>query len=409
MAETTNYQCPNCGGQLAFVGESGMLHCEFCESDFTPAQVEQIYAERQAKADARAEKERAAEQGGGTQQPQQPEERVSAADASTSEATRVHVHRSTNADPVQAYLENSRWDDGDEQNMRAYNCSSCGAQLMVDQVTAVTSCPYCGNNAVLPGQLSNLLKPDYVIPFKLNKDDAVGALKKYYEGKKFLPDTFTETNHLEEIQGVYVPFWLYSGTANGDATFDAEEITSWSDSENSYTQTDFYQLHRAGSMDFVRVPVDGSSRMPDTHMDAIEPFDYSDLVDFSVAYLPGYVTDRYDQDVRECDPRARTRVESTCLSSLQSTAQGYSNVSVASSNMDIDWSGISYALLPVWMLHTKWDGKDYLFAMNGQTGKLIGDLPIDQGKVTRRFILLFLPLAVVIFLIIQFVLGGYVG
>ncbi|MDO4797862.1 MAG: hypothetical protein Q4A01_07565, partial [Coriobacteriales bacterium] len=367
--------------------------------------------ERQAKADARADKERAAEEGKPAPQAQaeQQGKHFSAAEASTSEATRVHVHRSTSTDPVQAYLENSRWDDGDEQNMRAYNCSSCGAQLLVDQVTAVTSCPYCGNNAVLPGQLSNMLKPDFVIPFKLSKDDAIGALKKYYSGKKFLPNTFTDTNHLEEIQGVYVPFWLYSGTANGDVTLNAEQITSWSDSENSYTQTDHYQLHRAGSMQFVRVPVDGSTRMPDTHMDAIEPFDYSELVEFSVAYLPGYVTDRYDQDVRECDPRARSRVESTCLSSLEGTAQGYSNVSVASSNIDITWDGIAYALLPVWMLHTKWDGKDFLFAMNGQTGKLIGDLPIDQGKVTRRFLILFIPLLVIIFLIITFVLGGYVG
>ncbi|MBR3226330.1 MAG: hypothetical protein IKF78_13500 [Atopobiaceae bacterium] len=404
MAETTNYQCPNCGGQLAFVGESGMLHCEFCESDFTPAQVEAIYAERQAKADARAAKEENSEE-----RAQAKQEHVSAAEASTSEATRVHARRSTSTDPVQAYLENSRWDDSDVENMRAYNCSSCGAQLMVDQVTAVTSCPYCGNNAVLPGQLSDVLKPDYVIPFKLGKEDAVAALKKYYEGKRFLPDTFTAENHLEEIQGVYVPFWLYSGTADGDITFNGEIVTSWSDSENMYTQTDYYELRRAGTMDFTRIPVDGSTRMPDTHMDAIEPFDYNELVDFSVAYLPGYVTDRYDRDVVECDPRARTRVESTCTSTLENTVQGYTGISVNSSSIDAKWSNVSYALLPVWMLHTKWDGKDYLFAMNGQTGKLIGDLPIDNGKVTVRFLTLFIPILIVIALIITFVLGGYFG
>ena len=400
MAETTNYQCPNCGGQLAFVGESGMLHCEFCESDFTPAQVEAIYAERQAKADARAAKEQ------GTQ-PQPQAAHVSAAEASTDEARRVHVHRSTATDPVQAYLENSRWDDDDVENMRAYNCSSCGAQLMVDQVTAVTSCPYCGNNAVLPGQLSDVLKPDYVIPFKLGKKDAIKALKNYYGGKKYLPDSFTEGNHLEEIQGVYVPFWLYSGKADGDVTFNGEIITTWSDSENAYTQTDHYLLRRAGSMDFWRIPVDGSTRMPDTHMDAIEPFDYSDLVDFSVAYLPGYVTDRYDLDVQECDGRARARVESTATSALQNTVTGYSGVSVNSSSVEVGWGNVAYALLPVWMLHTKWNGQDFLFAMNGQTGKLIGDLPIDNGKVTKHFIMIFIPLAVIIALVIIFVLGGY--
>lgn len=401
MAETTNYQCPNCGGQLAYVGATGMLHCEFCESDFTPEQVEAIYAERQAKADERAAKER--------EEPVEPNAapHVSAAEASTSDATRVHARRSTATDPVQAYLENSRWDDDDVEHMRAYNCSSCGAQLMVDQVTAVTSCPYCGNNAVLPGQLSDVLKPDYVIPFKLGKDDAVKALKDYYGNKKFLPDTFTEGNHLEEVQSVYVPFWLYTGTADGDMSFNGERITTWSDKDNNYTQTDYYVLRRAGSMDFDRVPVDGSTRMPDEHMDAIEPFDYSELVDFNVAYLPGYVTDRYDLDVKECDARARTRVEATCKSEIQNTATGYTGIRVSSEDVDVTWTNVAYALLPVWMLHTKWNGNDYLFAMNGQTGKLIGDLPIDNGKVTRRFLLLFVPIFAIIFLVIMFVFGGY--
>lgn len=406
MAETTNYQCPNCGGQLSYLGASGMLHCEFCDSDFTPAQVEAIYAERQAKADARAAKEREA---------QEPEhahahdrvQNVSAAEASTDDATRVNARRSTATDPVQAYLENSRWDDDDVEHMRAYNCSSCGAQLMVDQVTAVTQCPYCGNNAVLPGQLSDVLKPDYVVPFKLGKDDAVRALKNYYGGKRFLPNSFTEENHLEEVQGVYVPFWLYSGTADGDVSFHGERITTWSDSKNNYVQTDHYVLRRAGTVDFERVPVDGSTRMPDTHMDAIEPFDYGELVDFSVAYLPGYVTDRYDLDVRECDSRARTRVEATCQNTIQSTATGYTSLRVSSSEMDVSWSNVAYALLPVWMLHTRWNGNDYLFAMNGQTGKLIGDLPIDNGKVTLRFLVIFVPLLVAIALLVLFVLGGY--
>ncbi len=398
MAETTNYQCPNCGGQLYFLGASGTLHCDFCDSDFTPAQVEAIYAERQAKADARAAKERDA-------QGQVPN--VSAAEASTSGATHVDARRSTATDPVQAYLENSRWDDDDVEHMRAYNCSSCGAQLMVDQVTAVTQCPYCGNNAVLPGQLSDVLKPDYVIPFKLGKDDAIAALKKYYGGKRFLPDTFTEQNHLEEIQGVYVPFWLYSGTANGDVDFMGERITTWSDRKNNYTQTDYYRLRRAGSVDFESVPVDGSTRMPDEHMDAIEPYDYGELVDFSVAYLPGYLTDRYDLDVEECDSRARTRVEATCESEIASTVRGFAETDLASGSTEVNWTNVAYALLPVWMLHTKWNGHDYLFAMNGQTGKLIGDLPIDNGKVTRRFLVIFVPILAVIFLIIMFIFGGY--
>ena len=390
MAETTTYQCPNCNGRLKFDGEIGKLKCEFCESEFTPEEVEQIYAERQQISDSAAKKEQ--ERQG--ESAEEVEARVAAAPVQ-------------GEDPIDTYLRNAHWDGLDQENLRSFNCSSCGAQLLVDQVTAVTSCPYCGNNAVVPGQLSDMLKPDYVIPFKLDKDAAVAALKNYYGGKRFLPDAFTDQNHIEEIQGVYVPFWLYSGTGSGEVTMNARNIRTWSDSKFMYTETDHYLAHRSGIMDFHHVPVDGSTKMPDAHMDAIEPYDYSELVPFSVAYLPGYLTDRYDQGAKTCEQRAANRVRNTVSDELQSTVTGFMEVDLADSSSDLDLSEVAYALLPVWMLHTKWNGEDFLFAMNGQTGKLIGDLPIDNGKVRMRFILLFLPILVVIALVVIFVLGGY--
>lgn len=386
MAETTTYQCPNCNGRLRFDGDAGKLKCDFCESEFTPEEVERIYAERQGISDAAAQKEQA-------ETP--PEEREAQVAASPVQGE----------DPIDTYLRNAHWDGLDEENLRSFNCSSCGAQLLVDQVTAVTSCPYCGNNAVVPGQLSDMLKPDYVIPFKLDKNAAVAALKNYYQGKKFLPNGFTEGNHIEEVQGVYVPFWLYSGSGAADVTFNARNIRTWSDSENNYVETDHYKVRRAGVMDFQRVPVDGSTKMPDAHMDAIEPFDYNEMVPFSVGYLPGYLTDRYDQGVKTCERRANNRVENTCVDTMRDTVVGYMEVDVADSHATLNLDDVAYALLPVWMLHTKWNGEDYLFAMNGQTGRLVGDLPIDNGKVMRWSITLFLPMLVVAFVAVYFLLG----
>ena len=276
---------------------------------------------------------------------------------------------------------------------------------MADQVTAVTSCPYCGNNAVVPGQLSDMLKPDYVIPFKLDKDAAIAALKNYYHGKKFLPKDFDETNHIEEIQGVYVPFWLYSGSGETDVTFNARNVRTWSDSENNYVETDHYKVDRSGSMQFYRVPVDGSTKMPDAHMDAIEPFDYSEMVPFSMGYLPGYLTDRYDRDVKACENRANRRVEATCVDVMRDTVSGYMEVDVDSASATLALDDVAYALLPVWMLHTRWNDEDYLFAMNGQTGRLVGDLPVYGTKVMIWSIGLFLPMAVILFLVVYFTMG----
>lgn len=267
--ETTTYQCPHCNGRLRFNGDLGKLQCEFCESVFDPAEIERLYADKQTAQDAKVVGDRAKEA---------EKEGLSAAEASRTEAAQVKPSKPLTGDPVKDYLARSTWSGIEEEGLRAYNCPACGAQLMVDQVTAVTNCPYCGNTAVVPGQLSDMLKPDYIIPFKLDKDDAIAALKKYYQGKRFLPNNFTNDNHLQEIQGVYVPFWLYSGIGQGDVTFNARNIRTWQDSKNTYVETDHFILHRVGNMQFARVPVDGSTKMPDAHMDAIEPLDRKSVV-----------------------------------------------------------------------------------------------------------------------------------
>ena len=204
---------------------------------------------------------------------------------------------------------------------------------------------------------------------------------------------------------MYVPFWLYSGTGTGDATFNGRNIRTWSDKDNIYTETDHYHAHRVGTMAFHRVPVDGSTKMPDAHMDAIEPFDYSEMVPFSVGYLPGYLTDRYDQGVKTCEERANRRVEATCVDTLQDTVKGYMEVDLAHASATLNLNDVAYALLPVWMLHTKYNGGDYLFAMNGQTGRLVGDLPVDRGKVVRYSLLMFVPLMIIAALIVNFTMG----
>ena len=415
MVETVNYQCPACGGPLHFSGETGGLVCDYCDSTFTVKQVEDLYAAKQEKAEGKAEKEKRraqkAEGGGANGAGDATAEAaaagaagaagVAAGAASVSDnvvaagAAQAAKAAEEGLDPIQAYLKRSNWNDAESETLATSVCSSCGAELIHDQTTAVAQCPYCGNNTVIPGTMAGTLKPDYVIPFKMSKTQAVDALKHYYKGKKFLPNAFAETNHVEEIQGVYVPFWLYSARADAQATFAAENIRTWREDDYQITETDHYAVERAGYMDFTRVPVDGSQKMPDAHMDSIEPYDYSEITPFSVAYLPGYLTDRFDMDVAACQPRATERMKSTAQSELRNTVVEYDSVSSGVCTVDEDLKEVSYALLPVWMLHTKWNDQDFLFAMNGQTGKLIGDLPIDNGKVASWFLRIFIPLVAV--------------
>ena len=225
-----------------------------------------------------------------------------------------------------------------------------------------------------------------MIPFKLSKEDAKAALKKYYIGKRLLPRAFSEENHIEELKGVYVPFWLFDGAADADMQFQGTRVSTMTHGDVITTTTDYYRIRRSGTVRFEKIPVDASSKMPDEHMDAIEPYDYSELRPFSNAYLPGFLADKYDLEPEDCFERADERAENTAADLVARTVSGYNSVIPQGKQLHIRRGKISYALLPVWLLSTRWNGQNYLFAMNGQTGKLIGDLPASQKRVIGWFL-----------------------
>ena len=201
---------------------------------------------------------------------------------------------------------------------------------------------------------------------------------------------------MQEIRGVYVPFWMFDGQAEGTVDYEGLIHHEYETSDYEVTETEHYDVHRGGSISFEKVPVDASSKMPDDHMDSIEPYDYRAFQPFSTAYLPGYMADKYDEDADTCQARAHSRMQNSVSSELSASITGYNSVSTLSENISIDYTAKHYALLPVWMLHTKWQGKDYLFAMNGQTGKLVGDLPVDKRKVAAWFAGISVPLMILL-------------
>ena len=287
----------------------------------------------------------------------------------------------------------------DAAGMKAYNCPSCGAELICDATTAATSCPYCGNPTIVPGQFAGALKPDYVIPFKLDKNAAIAALKQHYKGKYLLPKVFSDANHINEIKGVYVPFWLFNSSADADASFNATKTEAHREGDFDVVTTFHYQVHRAGSMNFDCVPVDGSTKMPNDYMDSLEPYDFRELKPFSKAYLPGYLADKFDVSSDDGAKRVEERIRATVEHVVNSDVQGYASVTPNGSNVKINRGTVHYAMLPVWLLNTKWQGKDYLFAMNGQTGKLVGDLPADQRKYRLTMLGLTILIAAVLMLL----------
>lgn len=340
--QVTNYQCPACTAPLQYVGERGRLECEFCGSTYSVREIEDLYQEKNE----------------------------AAATAEQSEGAKA--------------MYEDLWGEGAE-HMRAYSCPSCGAELICDDTTAATSCPYCGNPTVIPAQFAGTKRPDYVIPFKVSREEAVAALQKHCQGKPLLPKAFKTEHHIQEIKGVYVPFWLFDGEAQADVTYKATNSTRMNMGDKTIVTTHHYAVRRAGEVCFRAVPVDGSTKMPDDYMDAIEPYDYKELKPFAMAYLPGFLADRFDVDAETGFVRAKERIYNSACDAMRQTVGFYETCIPLNTEIDIKRGDTRYALMPVWMLHTKYRGKDYLFAMNGQTGKMVGELPVSWKRFWAWF------------------------
>lgn len=332
MATLLEYKCPCCGGALSFESSLQKMQCPYCDTEFDVQSLQEMDA----------------------------------------------VLETPQEDTMDWQQESSNtWQEGEEDGLYAYVCQSCGGQIVGDAAMAATSCPYCDNLVVIAGKLAGDLKPDLVIPFKLSKADAEAALTKHLTGKPLLPKIFKSENRIKEIKGMYVPFWLFDAHADGNASFHATRVRTWSDSNYHYTETKHYRILRSGDLRFAGVPADGSQKMADDLMESIEPYDLSEAVDFQTAYLAGYLADRYDLSAADCVPRVNTRIKASTEQALRDTIYGYSTVTTENCAVTLDDTHTRYALYPVWILSTKYKDQIYTFAMNGQTGRFVGNLPIN--------------------------------
>ena len=338
MAELQEYKCPSCGGAIEFDSSLQKMKCPFCDTEF---EMETLKAYDEGLKSEQSDDMKWETEAGG------------------------------------------EWQEGETEDLRSYVCKSCGGEIVGDTNTAATSCPFCGNPVVMMDQFAGILRPDYVIPFKLDKKAAKEGLIRHLSGKRLLPKVFKNENHIDEIKGIYVPFWLFDADAQVDLRYKATTVRTWSDNDYNYTETSFFAVHRGGTIGFERVPVDGSSKMADDLMESIEPYNFKDAVDFQTAYLAGYLADKYDVTADDSINHANERIKLSSEQAFADTVRGYTSVIPEASSVRLANGKAKYALYPVWLLNTTWNGQQYTFAMNGQTGKFVGDLPVDKAAARK--------------------------
>lgn len=357
MAEIVTYKCPNCGSDIPFDSTSGYLKCRHCNTSYNIEDLKAYDVENNIEADS------------------------------------------------------FEWSDNDLEHIDTpesitYTCPNCGGAVIGDKNMAASTCPYCGNALIVSKQFEGMLKPDLVVPFAYSKEEAKKAYENHLKNKTLLPNDFSINNIIENIKGLYVPYWLFSCEANCKARFHATRKRVYTSGDYEITEDSHYLVYRDATGRFENVPVDASSKLEDNLLDSLEPYDFSKGKDFNTAYLSGYFADKYDQNKDEVISKANTRIKNSMDAVLSSTVIGYTTVFKESSSIRFHDGKSKYALLPVYIFSSKYNGKIYQFAMNGQTGKFVGDLPMDNKKAFQLFLLVFVISFIVITILAFLVMGG---
>jgi len=318
---TVSYKCPNCGGKLEFKPELQKLKCEYCLSEFT--------GEELASGDRLLEPETAA----------------------------------------------------DARQLVSYRCDNCGAEVVTEENTSATFCYYCHNPVLLTDRLTGEFKPDKIVPFTFDKAKAVEQFLKWAKAKRYIPKDFTSASQLEKITGIYIPYWLADYRTEINYSGKGSEHRSWVTGNIQNTEIKEYAFERKGTVDITNIPEIAVERIERGLLDSISPFDKTGLVDFSPAYLSGFFAEKYAVGQAEVKPAMEDRVRTYVAAQAKWSIRQYSDVTLTASDLKVAKEEWHYALLPVWVLTYQYRNKTYVYAVNGQSGKAYGELPLDRRKL----------------------------
>lgn len=355
---TITYKCPSCGGGLKFNPILQKYKCEYCLSDFTQEDLERLAPSEAADQVETAE---SADLDGGT--------------------------------------------DSVQQNGLLYTCPSCGAEIVTDDTTAATFCYYCHNPVVLSGKLKGNYHPDYVMPFAIDRKGATRIFTEWIKKKRYVPKAFFSKDQIEKLTGVYFPYWLYSCEVDGELDAQGMKLRVWTLGNIRYTETQKFDVQRKGRMEVNNVTRNALKKANRQLAEGVLPYKMEEVKPFSMGYLSGFIAEKRDMEQVEFEQDVAGEVRDFAVNSLKNSVGAYDKVNIVRSQAQIEAAQWKYALMPVWTLTYRDSAKDkiYYFALNGQTGKICGELPVDKKRLALLFMEVFFPVLFTLLLLGYFI------
>jgi len=283
-------------------------------------------------------------------------------------------------------------DDDEEQrefydeNIKEYHCPSCGAEILSDENTTTDFCVYCRNPVVFKGRVNGELKPDLIIPFKITKEEAKQILKEHLLCYGFIPDDFFEEANLDNVSGVYYPFWEADVDTNCTITATATKVDTWRAGDRRYTKTSYYDVYRNGDIHFEDLSVNALKSADKTLVEGVLPYPIKEHIPFDIAYLTGFHAKKNDLEFKDVRPEINLKMKDFSYKILRDSIGSYNSIKINSHNIRVKNQKKDYTLLPIWILSYKYNDKMYTFAVNGSTGKMFGDIPLSKSKLGWSFV-----------------------
>lgn len=326
------YECKTCGAELKWNATAGALQCDYCGSTFSPEEFD---------------------------------------DATTTDAV----------NDTSSVMDTTYTSHEVEDGQLIYKCNECGAEVVALETTMATECPYCGRPISITSAHKGEFRPEKVLPYKVEKEQAIENLKKYLSKAILAPEKFRASTFIDQIKGLYIPFYLHNFSLKSYGSYECEQISSKLSGDDKVETHQVFNVQLRGMTDFERIPVDGSTAIDDSIMYALEPFEFENLKDYNPAYMAGYYADQPDETVDSTKERAFSRGKSAVEEKFLERLKKYDSVKRASISHSSSAHSAEYAMLPIWRLNVSFKNRIYQYTINGQTGEVSGKIPISIPKV----------------------------
>lgn len=284
------------------------------------------------------------------------------------------------------------------RKLSSYECKSCGAKVVTDDTTTSTFCYYCHNPVIISDRLEGDFLPNKIIPFSIDKKKAMDMFMKWAGNKHFVPNDFSSKSHLEKITGIYLPYWWVDSKANIDYLAEGRNIRIWRVGQTEYTETKKYEIVRQGQIDINNVQELAFTKIDRNLLNGIGPYNEREAIPFSMPYLSGFFAEQYNIPREKAKPLIEEQVNRYYSYLVKELVSGYDRVNNIQNNIDIDLNKWNYTLLPAWILTYKYNNKTYVYAVNGQTGRSFGELPLSNSKLNKAFALIFAATSIILLL-----------